>query len=168
MKVLIYIFILFNISCNITNNKEIRKPFELNHRLTTDILIDNNYERIWGVDVELFGKEINGINVYYQIDLPPIKTDANNSKRDYLKAIRELGVISFKNYQEIITIDKYHELKSELLPSIYKVLKNDFDKGNYYIDKFNVVNLKTLDTFHCSLTKDEDNNLLFESHISIK
>ena len=106
MKNFVFIFSLLFFSCNESENTEIRKPFELNHKLTAEVLIDNNYKRIWGEDVVLFEKKINNINVYYQIDIPNTEIKTSNEK-DYWKLIKEKGVISFKNYQEEMSIESY-------------------------------------------------------------
>jgi len=166
MKKIYFIIFVLIISCNKHENIEIRKPFEVNHNLTPDVLFDRGYERIWGEDVELFGKRINDVNVYYQIDLYESDRDIKD-KKDYLKTFREKGIISFKNYQKEMTEKEYETFKDSISRLDLKIIDIEYEKGEYFKDMFKVINLKTKDTFNCSLTNDND-KLLFESHITIK
>ncbi len=166
MRKLNFIFIILIISCGRNENSEIRKPFDLNRNLTVDILLDNGYEQLFGDDIYLFGKKIDNINVYYQIDLPE-QTEEIANELGFLKLLRDKGVITFKNYQKEVKEEEYSYLKDTINQKRFKVIK--LEKGNYVNikDRFRVVNLKSKDTFNCELTK-KNNKLIFNSYIIIE
>jgi len=166
MKILIYMIVVLLVSCNDSKNQEIRKPFEVNQKVTTDVLLDNGYERIWGVDVILYGKKVNKVNVYYQIDLPQLKGEVSNES-EHEKVLRKRGKVDWKNFEEIFTENEYNYFRKSIQSDNYQIIETEREKDNYSKDQFMVVNLKSKDTFNCSLVI-RDGELVFSSNTIIK
>ncbi|WP_299768434.1 hypothetical protein [uncultured Dokdonia sp.] len=169
-------------SCNKQSKIDKRDPFEVNHKLSCEGLIENGYKRLWGDDVVLISKEIGDTLIYYQLeydqeeiepDIGYIDDDHSSilipegSKEFYSKLCDE-AYIYFRNFK--LKLDKDKSKALLFLKSIdtreYKIITNQSlypQEGEY----FEVLNLKTLDTFHCSVTR-EKGYWYFQSSITFK
>jgi len=174
--------ILFMISCSNRNYVDYRQPFEINRNLSCEVLMENEYNRIWGIDVFLIGKKINDTVVYYQIESPTDydETEVREIGEDIfpkdsisianeIKKMCEKGTVYWRNYELKLDSVKALNYKNTIDKKKYKVIPIDYGlpESLYFKDAFNVVNLKEKDTFACSIIKRE-NEWYFQSSIHIE
>ncbi|MFC4636568.1 hypothetical protein ACFO3O_21870 [Dokdonia ponticola] len=177
----IYIlFFLILLSCNRQSKVDVRKPFEINHKLTCEGLIENGYTRLWGDDVVLVSKEIADTLVYYQLEyhreeIEPEVGFINNDDTfiiipegspDFQTKLCEDAYIYSRYFKLKFGADKHKALEyiEAIDRSQYKIIRNNrlYPQEEEY---FEVLNLKTQDTFNCSITREKQ-HWYFQSSIS--
>ncbi len=175
-------------SCNKQSKVDRREPFEINYKLSCEGLIENGYTRLWGDDVVLISKEIGDTLVYYQLeydqeeieseieyivddDFDDSSTFIPEGSKEFYSKLCENSYVYFRNYKLKLNENKFNSLKylESIDASQYKVITHDrlyWQEG----ERFEVLNLKTQDTFNCSITKEDEfwyfqSSITFKSHI---
>lgn len=115
--------ILFSLTSCDSNEKAIVAPFDVNHQLECEDLIEQGYRLMFGVDVILLGKRTGDTLEYYQLDDKPNTPGSTYTEFDESEADPTLN-----NYDSTL----YEILKSKdpllLTDSEYKMIYFDLSK----------------------------------------
>lgn len=198
---LISLLIVFS-SCK--KEKLTYHAFEINKNINCDDLYDNQFRRVFGIDVLMIGKKIGDTIIHYEVTEHFDKSDFGKSKQNVRNDISKIEKKVYDKYREQDALElndsiyqlvwedidyqrKYVCKKGEVYwrnfivelnkPDIinyrnkidtlnYKILEIE-NPSSYPLDSFEVVNLKTKDTFYCSIY-EMDKKYYFSSTISIK
>jgi len=145
-------------------------------------LIENGYTRLWGDDVVLISKEIGDTLVYYQLEYDQEEIEPEigyidddhssilipEESEEFYSKLCDESYVYFRNFKLKLNKDKFKALQYLKLidTTLYKIITNERSypqEGKY----FEVLNIKTQDTFYCSITR-ENGYWYFQSSIILK